>query len=73
MSYREIAEYFGVGEATVRLGCGVFARLRRVALSDKCVRVPRADFDRLVRLMERRAVALDEPEEQSKERDLRAA
>ena len=59
-TFREIAEHFGVSETTVRLGRGVFATLRRVPLTGDCVRVPRADFEKLDRDMERAAVALDD-------------
>ena len=60
MTYREIADHFRVSEATVRLGRGVFARLRRVALTKGRVVVPRADFEKLDRDMERAAAALDD-------------
>lgn len=58
MTYRQVAEHFQVSEATVRLGRGVFARLRRVALCERRTVVPRADVERLDREMERAAVAL---------------
>jgi hypothetical protein len=59
MSFRQIGERFGVSEATVRQGRGVFARLRRVPLSAGCIRVPRSDVERLDRDLESMAVSLD--------------
>lgn len=58
MSYAEVAEHFGVSEATVRLGRGAFGRLRRVALTERRVVIPRADVERLDREMERSALPL---------------
>jgi hypothetical protein len=64
MSYREVADHFRVSEWTVRTGQGVFARLRRVMLTERRVVIPRSDVERLDKLMERSALALDEsPEE----------
>lgn len=59
MTFRQVADHFQVSEATVRLGRGVFARLRRVSLSRNRVVVLRADVERLDREMERAAVALE--------------
>jgi hypothetical protein len=60
MTYQQIADHFTVSEATVRLGRGVFGRLRRVPLSEKRVVVLRSDVERLDREMERVAVAIVE-------------
>ena len=66
MNYREVAAYFGVSEATVRQGRGVFARLRRVTLTvghkGKAGRVgiPRGDVEKLGREMEQASRALVE-------------
>jgi hypothetical protein len=62
MTFREVADYFRVSEATVRLGRGVFGRLRRVPLTQNRIVVLRADFEKLDREMERCAVALQEDE-----------
>lgn len=59
MTYRQVADHFQVSEATVRLGRGVFARLRRVTLSQNRVAVLRSDVEKLDREMERAAVALE--------------
>jgi hypothetical protein len=59
-TFQEIADHFCVSETTVREGRGVFARLRRVPLTPGRIVVPRADFERLDREMERAAVALVE-------------
>ena len=59
-TYQEIADHFCVSEATVRLGRGVFGRLRRVSLTENRTVVPRADVERLDREMERASLALDE-------------
>ncbi len=58
-TFQEIAAHFQVSEATVRLGRGAFAKLRRVSLTENRIVVPRADFERLDREMERASVALD--------------
>ena len=57
MTFREVADFFRVSEASVRLGRGVFARLRRVPLSERRIVIPRSDVERLDRDMERAAVA----------------
>lgn len=57
MTFREVADFFRVSEASVRLGRGVFGRLRRVPLSEKRIVIPRADVEKLDREMERAAVA----------------
>jgi hypothetical protein len=62
MTFREVADYFRVSEATVRLGRGVFARLRRVPLTENRIVVLRADFEKLDREMEQASVALQEDE-----------
>lgn len=59
VTFQEIADHFLVGEASVRLGRGVFARLRRVQLTDKRIVVLRKDFEQLDRDMEKVAVSLD--------------
>ncbi|HLM58693.1 MAG TPA: hypothetical protein VK422_21495 [Pyrinomonadaceae bacterium] len=64
MTYKEVAAYFRVSEATVRLGRGVFARLRRATLTPGRTVVPRADVEALDREMERAALALA-PERES--------
>jgi hypothetical protein len=58
MTYKQVAEHFHVSETTVRLGRGVFASLRRVPFAGKCIRISRAEVERLDRAMERAAVAL---------------
>lgn len=58
MTYKEVAAHFRVSEATVRLGRGVFARLRRVPLTEGRTVVLRADVEKLDREMERAAVTL---------------
>ncbi len=60
MTFKQVAQHFCVSEATVRLGRGVFGRLRRVPLSEKRVVVLRSDVERLDREMERAAVAIVE-------------
>lgn len=57
MTFREVANYFKVSEASVRLGRGVFGRLRRVQLTPKRIVLLRAEVERLDRDMERAAVA----------------
>ena len=57
---KEISEHFCVSEPLVREGRGVFARLRRVKLTDNRVVVLRSDFERLDREMERAAVAIED-------------
>jgi hypothetical protein len=64
MTFKQVAQHFCVSEATVRLGRGVFGRLRRVPLSAGRVVVPRSDVDKLDRELERRAVALSSPNQQ---------
>jgi hypothetical protein len=59
-TFAEIAAHFCVSEPTVRLGRGVFAGLRRVPLTEHRIVVPRADFERLDREMERASCALDD-------------
>lgn len=59
VTFQQVADHFQVSEATVRLGRGAFARLRRVPVSEGRVLVPRADFERLDRQLDRAAVALD--------------
>ena len=59
MTYQQVADLFQVSEATVRLGRGVFSRLRRVTLSQNRVVVLRSDVEKLDREMERSAVSLD--------------
>jgi len=59
MTFQEIASHFRVSEATVRLGRGAFGRLRRVTITEGRTVVPRADFERLDRDMERAAVMLE--------------
>lgn len=56
-TFQEVADHFCVSEVTVRLGRGVFGRLRRAPLTDGRTVVLRADFERLDRDMEREAVA----------------
>lgn len=58
MTYQQVADHFQVSEATVRLGRGVFSRLRRVPLCNRRTVVLRADVERLDREMERAAVSL---------------
>lgn len=58
-TFQEIAAHFCVSEATVRLGRGAFASLRRVPLGPRRIVVPRADFERLDRELEKSAVSLD--------------
>ena len=58
MTFSEVAEHFTVSEATVRLGRGVFAKLRRVPLTDGRTAVLRADVERLDRELERAAQPL---------------
>ncbi|MGB8510058.1 MAG: hypothetical protein WCD76_16890 [Pyrinomonadaceae bacterium] len=58
MTYRQVADHFAVSEATVRLGRGVFARLRRAPLSKGRIVVLRSDVDKLDREMERAALSL---------------
>jgi hypothetical protein len=58
MTFRQVADHFQVSEATVRLGRGVFATLKRVPVCGRIL-IPRADFHRLDRKLERAAVALD--------------
>lgn len=57
MTYKEVAAHFRVSEATVRLGRGVFANLRRVALTAGRTVVLRSDVEKLDREMEREASA----------------
>ncbi len=59
MTFREVADHFRVSEATVRLGRGAFGRLRRVTITEGRTVVPRSDFERLDRDMERAAVMLE--------------
>jgi hypothetical protein len=59
ITFRQVADHFQVSEATVRLGRGVFATLKRVPVGDKRVLIPRAEVERLDRALERAAVALD--------------
>ena len=58
MTFQQVADHFQVSEATVRLGRGVFARLRRVPLCGRRTVIPRADVERLDRDMERAALPL---------------
>ena len=57
-TFQEVADHFAVSEATVRLGRGVFAKLRRVPLTDGRTVVLRADMERLDRELERAALPL---------------
>lgn len=57
MTFKEIAAHFRVSEATVRLGRGVFKKLRRVSLTAGRTVVLRADVEKLDREMERAALA----------------
>jgi hypothetical protein len=59
MTFQQVADHFQVSEATVRLGRGVFARLRRAPLSENRVVILRSDVEKLDREMERAAVALE--------------
>jgi hypothetical protein len=58
MTTKEVAGHFCVSEATVRLGRGVFAHLRRVPVTEKRVVYVRTDVERLSRMLERTAVAI---------------
>jgi hypothetical protein len=60
MTFQQVADHFQVSEATVRLGRGVFARLKRVPLTPKRILIPRAEVERLDREMQRAAVAPDD-------------
>ena len=57
MTFKEVAALFRVSEASVRLGRGVFGRLRRVQLTPNRIVLLRAEVERLDREMERAAVA----------------
>ncbi|HEV2862881.1 MAG TPA: hypothetical protein VGX48_17830 [Pyrinomonadaceae bacterium] len=57
MTYKEVAAHFRVSEATVRLGRGVFSKLRRVPLTAGRTVVLRADVEKLDREMVRAAFA----------------
>jgi len=70
-TFREIADHFCVSEATVRLGRGAFASLRRVPLTENRIVVLRADFERLDRELERGAVSLDGEQQQQGPRTLK--
>lgn len=58
MSIAEVASHFRVSETTVSRGLGVFARLRRVQLTERRIIFVRTDVERLDRQMERAAVAI---------------
>lgn len=58
MTFQQVADHFQVSEATVRLGRGVFGRLRRVPLCGRRTVILRADMERLDREMERAAMSL---------------
>jgi hypothetical protein len=58
MTFAEVAEHFAVSEATVRLGRGVFSRLRRAPITEGRTVVLRADVERLDRELERLAQPL---------------
>jgi hypothetical protein len=55
---QEVADHFCVGRETVRAGRGVFARLRRVSLTNGRTVILRTDMERLDRDMERSAQPL---------------
>lgn len=55
---QEVADHFCVGRETVRAGRGVFARLRRVSLTDGRTVILRTDMERLDRELERTAQPL---------------
>jgi hypothetical protein len=55
---QEVADHFCVHETTVLRGTGVFARLRRVPLTEGRTVVLRSDFERLDRELEREAQSL---------------
>lgn len=55
---QEVADHFCVHETTVLRGVGVFAGLRRVALTEGRTVVLRSDFERLDRDLEREAQSL---------------
>jgi hypothetical protein len=58
MSIAEVAAHFRVSETTVSRGLGVFARLRRVRLTERRIVFVRTDVERLDRQMESAAVAI---------------
>ena len=58
MTTKEVAELFCVSAATVSRGVGVFARLRRVPVTEKRVIYVRTDVERLSRMLERAAVTI---------------
>jgi hypothetical protein len=64
MSLQEAADFFRVSEATVRLGCGVFAELRTVKVGKRRL-VLRSSVDALDRRLERAAVKLADASEQA--------